>query len=397
MNATLKSTFHNSRRVLAKIWLLFHRKVEVIGVTGSYGKTNTTSAIATVLAEKYKVLQTDLNLDTRFNIPITVLKLGDQQKIVLEYGIDLPREMDYHLFVAKPKIAVITGITPVHADSAHLGSLEKIIKEKGKLAAAVPKNGWVIINWGDQNARSIAEVARAKVIFYGRNRYKCQFWASHIKTSFRGTSFLIHFQGVSHSVKIPLIGRHHVSTAMAAIIVGTIAGLKWREVAAGLEKLIPLDGRGNIEPGPKDTAILNDSRRANPASTVAGLQTLADLSAKRKIAVLGEMGELGRYEEEGHRCVGRKASETKPDYLVCVGPATKYIAEEAKKGMKKDRVIWVKDVFEAAGVLSGILQKGDLWYLKGSLLKHLERIPIIIEGRDVDPDEIAAKRYEVYR
>jgi UDP-N-acetylmuramyl pentapeptide synthase len=184
---------------------------------------------------------------------------------------------------------------------------------------------------------------------------------------------------------------------MAAAIVGTLCGMKWREITAGLAKLIPLDGRGNLESGPKETVILNDARRANPASTVAGLQTLADLSAKRKIAVLGEMGELGKYSEEGHRSVGHKASETKPDYLICVGGATKYIAEEARKGMKKNQVILVKDVFEAAGVLSGILKKGDLWYLKGSLLKHLERIPLIIEGRDVDPDEVAAKRYEVYR
>jgi UDP-N-acetylmuramyl pentapeptide synthase len=173
--------------------------------------------------------------------------------------------------------------------------------------------------------------------------------------------------------------------------------MKWREIITGLAKLIPLDGRGNLEPGPKETVILNDSRRANPASTVAGLQTLADLSAKRKIAVLGEMGELGKYSEEGHRSVGHKVAEIKPDYVVCVGGATKFIAEEARKGMKKNQVIFVKDVFEAAGVLSGILKKGDLWYLKGSLLKHLERIPLILEGRDVDPDEIASKRYEIYR
>ena len=153
-----KSIFHNSRRVTAKIWLALHKNVEVIGVTGSYGKTNTTLAIATVLAEKFKVLQTDINLDTRFNIPITVLKLGDHQKLVLEYGIDRIGEMDFHLFVARPNIAVVTGITPVHADSAHLGSLENIIKEKGELAAAVPKNGWVIINWDDQHARKIADL-----------------------------------------------------------------------------------------------------------------------------------------------------------------------------------------------------------------------------------------------
>ena len=394
---TLKNIFHESRRVLAKAWLAMHKNVQVIGITGSYGKTNTTAAIAAVLSEKFKVLSTDLNLDTRFNIPITVFGLSDHEKLVLEYGIDKRGEMDYHLFVAKPSIAVITGITSVHADSAHLGSLENIIREKGKLAAAVPKGGWVIINWEDQDARKIALVATAKVIFYGENKDKCQFWASDVRTSLSGTNFTLRYQDKAYKIKIPLIGRHHSYTAMAAAIVGTLCGLKWKEIVTGLAKVAPLSGRGTIEIGPKGTTILNDSRRANPASTIAGLVTLEDLPAKRKIAVLGEMGELGDYEEEGHRSVGEKAAGTKPDYLICVGGATKYIAQEARKGMKKNQVIFVKDVFEASQVLSGILQKGDLWYLKGSLLKHLERIPLIIEGKKVDSDETASKRYEVYR
>ncbi len=391
-----KKIFHSSRRLFAKIWLMAHPNADVIGVTGSYGKTNAATAIASVLSQKYKVLQTDLNLDTRLNIPITVAKLGSHEKLVLEYGIDKPEEMDYHLFSAKPRVAVITGISPVHADSEHLGSIENIIKEKGKLAAAVPKNGFVLINWDDQGARKIADSASSQVLFYGKNRHYCQFWASHIKTDFKGTSFRFHFHGQTHEVKVLLIGKHHVYTCLAAIAVGLLSDMKWREILKGLAQLTPLQGRGNIEAGPKDTIILNDSRRSNPASACAGLQVLADLSAKRKIAVIGEMGELGDYEEEGHRNVGRKAAETKPDYLVCVGPLTKFVAEEATKGMKKAQVIWVKDVFEAAGVLSGILQKGDLWYLKGSLLKHMERIPLILEGKEVDADETASHRYEVY-
>ncbi|MBI2594076.1 hypothetical protein HYW39_00040, partial [Candidatus Curtissbacteria bacterium] len=206
---TLKNIFHESRRVLAKVWLAFHKNVQIIGITGSYGKTNTTAAIAAVLSEKFKVLATDLNLDTRFNIPITVLRLSDQKKLVLEYGIDKRGEMDYHLFVAKPSIAVVTGITPVHADSAHLGSLENIIREKGKLAAAVPKSGWVIINWEDQDTREIALVATAKIIFYGENKDKCQFWASDVRTSLSGTSFTMHYQDKAYKIKIPLIGHHH--------------------------------------------------------------------------------------------------------------------------------------------------------------------------------------------
>ncbi len=358
-----KNIFHNLRRVAAKFWLITHPKVAVIGVTGSYGKTTTTAAIFHILAQKFKVLSTDLNLDTKFNVPITVLKVGEHEKLILEYGIDQPGEMSHHLFVAKPRVAVITGITPVHADKKHLGSLQNIIKEKSKLAASVPKEGWVLVNWDDQLARQIAEAARGRVIFYGRNRYHCEFWASHIKTSFKGTSFKLHFRGSSHLVKTPLIGKHSVSIALAAAVVGSICGMKWREILTGLKDLTPLDGRGNIEPGPKGSIMVNDARRANPASTVAGLQLLADLTAKRRIAVLGEMGELGDYEEEGHRSVGRKAAQTKPDYLICVGPATKFIAEEAKKGSKKDKVVWVKDVFEAAGILNGILREGDLWYL----------------------------------
>lgn len=396
MIKVLKTIYHSLQRIYAKFWLKFHPNLTIIGVTGSYGKTNVTAAISAVLSEKFKVLQTDLDLDTRYNIPITIARAGDHEKLVLEYGIDRPKEMDFHLFVAKPEIAVITGITPVHADSAHLGSLENIIKEKGKLASSVKKNGWVIINWEDQLARKIAGVTSEKIIFYGRNRHRCDIWASHIKVNFNGTTFKLHFQGKTHNVKLFLIGGHHVFTAMAATAVGWVSGMKWVQINKGFSRLKPLSGRGNIENGPKESIILNDARRANPASTIAGLQTLADLSAKRKIAVLGEMGELGQYEEEGHRSVGKKAAETKPDYVICVGETTKYIAEEAKKGMKNSQVLWVKDVFEAAGVLSGILKKGDLWYLKGSLLKHLERIPLIIEGKDVDPDDIASKRYEIY-
>ena len=112
---------------------------------------------------------------------------------------------------------------------------------------------------------------------------------------------------------------------------------------------------------------------------------------------MGEMGELGEWEEKGHREVGKEVGLLKPDYLVAVGSLTKFTVKEAEKSMKKGTVIWVSNVFEAAGVLSSIIKAGDLVYLKGSLLKHLERVPLIMEGKEVDSDEIASKRYEVYR
>lgn len=393
----IKQPYHFSQRVLAKLWLLVHQSTTVIGVTGSYGKTNTTVAIANVLGLKFKTIRTDVNLDTLFNIPITILHLGDQEKLVLEYGVDHPGEMNTHLFTAKPNVVVVTGISPVHADKDHFGSLEKIITEKTKLVSALPKNGYAILSWDDENVRRMSHVTKSTVMFYGTDPQNCYVWVGKIKVTFSGTSFSIHIRGEEYKMETQLIGSHHVNNLMAAICVGITQGMNMKEISQAITKLKPLDGRLNIESGPRNTVILNDSRRANPASTIAGLQTLDKLPAERKIAVIGEMGELGKYNEEGHKSVGRFIKNVKLDYLIGVGESTKFMTKEAKKYMKKDKVIWTGDVFEASGVLGTILKKGDLWYLKGSLLKHMERIILILEGKDVDSDEVANKRYKVYR
>lgn len=397
IKSLVRPFFHRSRRLLAKIWLQSHSKTQVIGVTGSFGKTNTTVAIEAVLKQKFKTLTTDLNLDTTFNIPITILKLTNQEKLILEYGIDKPREMERHLFLARPDIAVVTGISPVHADSAHLGSLENIIREKAKLVKAVPKNGFAILNYDQEEVRSMAKVTSGQVIYYGLDKEHSHVWANRVKFGGSGLEFNLHWKSEMVKVKTALVGKAFVYNCLAAAAVGIVSGLPLSLIAHGLETIKSLEGRMSLEAGPKGSVILNDSRRANPASTIAGLQTLKDFPAKRKIAIIGEMGELGDWEEKGHRDVGKEAGILKPNYLIAVGPVTKFIVEEAEKGMKNGSVIWVNDVFEAAGVLTGILKKGDLIYLKGSLLKHLERIPLIMEGKNVETDEISSHRYEIYR
>lgn len=389
--------FHTSRRLLAKLWLQSHSKATVIGITGSYGKTNTTVAIDSVLSQKFKTLATDINLDTNYNIPITILKLTNQEKLILEYGVDHLGEMNRHLSLAKPKIAVVTGISPVHADSEHMGSLENIIKEKSKLVKAVPKDGYAVLNYDVPEVRKMADVCQGKTIFFGLDKDRTQVWANRLKLSSTGLEFNLHYKEEMIKVKTTLIGKQFVYNCLAASAVGILSDMGLSLIARGLESIKSLEGRMSLEPGPKGTVLLNDARRANPASTVAGLQALKDYPSKRKIAVLGEMGELGDYEEAGHREVGKEVGLLKPDYLVAVGPLTKFIVEEAEKGMRKGSVIWVSDVFEAAGVLSSLVKPGDLVYLKGSLLKHLERIPLIMEGKEVDTDDIASKRYEVYR
>jgi len=384
-----KQPFHQSRRFIAKLWLHFFPHLTIIGITGSYGKTNTTRAIAQVLSEKYKTLQTDLDLDTIYNLPITILKLRPwHQKLVLEMGVDHKNEMDFHLSLVKPSIAVVTGINPTHSEPELLGSLEGVIKEKRKLLQILPKDGLAILNWDDENVRKMARFTKAKVLKYGTSP-KCDFWADKIKVDFSGTSFILHYENKKFAIKTGLVGRHFIHECLAAAAVGINQGLTWGQIKNGLSKLKPLAGRLSIEKGPKGTILINDVLRANPASTIAGLQTLVDLptlraAQGRRIAVLGEMGELGELAQEEHRRVGKEVAGLKIDYLVSVGPLQKLTAEEAiKSGMKKNQVFWVENVAQAARILERLLSVGDLFYLKGSLLRHMERIPLILNGEEV--------------
>jgi UDP-N-acetylmuramoyl-tripeptide--D-alanyl-D-alanine ligase len=401
--ATWKQPFHWARRSIAKYWLKLFPKITVIGIVGSYGKTNTTKAITQVLSEKYRTLQTDFNLDTIYNLPITILKVRPwHQKLVLELGVDHRGEMDSYMKLVRPSIGVLTGITPVHSDPELLGSVEGIIKEEGKLLQALPKEGVAILNRDDENVRQMAQKTKAKVIWYGfKDRKNCHFWAEKIKVDLKGTSFNLHSNYLNNwrkglSIKTGLIGRHFTHACLAAAVVGKLQGLTLKEIEKGLTKLTPLKGRVSIEKGPKGSILINDALRASPASTIAGLQVLKDLPTKgRRIAVLGEMGELGESAEIEHQRIGQAVAKLgKVDFLISVGPLQKLTASEAiRNGMKKSQVFWAKDVLQAAQILKKILKKGDLFYLKGSLLRHMERIVLALEGKDVGCKAISCHFY----
>lgn len=387
----LKIIFHKKRRLLAKFWLIFNKQLTVIGVVGSYGKTNTTRAIMSVLSQKYKSLQTDLNLDTIYNLPITILKARpSHKKLILEYGVDHKGEMDSHLSLVKPKIGILTGINPTHADPDLLGSLKGIIQEKSKLVKNLPKDGLLVANWDDKNVRQMIKLSRARVWRYSLKDPEAEFYAKDIKVDISGTTFKAFIKEKEKNkgfiVKTGLIGEHFVQCCLAALALGFYEGLNQEQIKRGLEKLKPLPGRLSIEKGPFDSVLLNDSLRANPASTLAGLKVLSTLKTKgKRIAVLGEMGELGIFAEKEHQKIGETVSKLNIDYLISVGPLQKLTAQSAiKSGMKKNSVFYAKDVVQAANILKKILKKDDLFYLKGSLLKHLERILLLLKNEEVD-------------
>jgi len=424
----LKQLFHSARRFISKHWLNLQPAIQ-IAITGSQGKTNTAQLIYKILSSKNPTTVTDINLDTNYNIPITALKVCPWTKyVVFELGIDKPGEMSRHLEIVKPKIAVITGISPVHTDKNHLGSLENLILEKRKLIEALPKNGVAILNGDDENVKKMAKHTKAQVIFYGLNEDN-DIQAKNISLSLEGLSFElfarktgVEMAGVRDSlpagrqarnevstggreietgpailkIKTKLIGKHHVYNILAAYAVYRTLGFQDNQSFQKIiESIQPLSGRMSLENGPLGTKILNDSLRANPASTASGLQTLSEIkyTQGRKIAVLAEMGELENPKEE-HQKIGQLVAGLKINYIVGIGPLQKNVTAEAvKNGFTQENIFWVNNVADAAKVLKKIIKKGDLIYLKGSLMRHVERVLLILEGRKVGCQTIICPFY----
>ncbi len=386
-----KKYLHILRRKLAKVWLNINLQLTVVGVTGSYGKTSAVRAIAEVLSAKYSVKKTDLNLDTIYNLPVTILKTKPWNEIlVLEYGVDHIGEMDQHLSLVKPKIAVLTGITPVHTDKELLGSLSGVISEKLKLINSLPQDGLAIFNYDDEEVKKAGLNCERRKVFYGLDK-KADVRADNISLSLQETRFELHDGKEAILIKTELLGYPAVYACLVAYIIGKEQGIKKERIVQKLSGLKPLEGRFSVCPGPLGTILINDAKRANPASTIAGLKSLS-LFPGRKIAVLGEMGELGDSSVSMHQKVGREAADCQIDLLLGVGPLAKYIVEEAKNNGLKESY-FTKDVNTAAEILRKNLKEGDLLYLKASLLRHLERIILILQNHPVKCEKTSCHNY----
>jgi len=392
-----KKPFHSFRRFIANKWLS-NMPVLQIAVTGSQGKTTTTNIIHHLLKIDGPTVCTDINLDTTYNVPITALKVAPWTHYALfELGVDHPFEMDQHLEIVKPKIAVVTGISPVHTDQEHFGSLENLIKEKRKLIETLPSNGYALLNGDDKNIREMAPFTKANVIFYGKNGNN-DISASDILISLTGTSFVVSWNNKKGQlplekplfVETQLIGAHNIYSILASLsvifAVHKILRKKtdFRPFLEIIKRLKPLSGRMSVEKGPMDTMVLNDSLRANPASTASGLYTLSSVSHPgAKIAVLAEMGELMHPEEE-HGKIGSLLSKLKIDQIVLIGNLHKHTLQKALDGgFPADRIHFAQDVIEASNLLKPLIRKGDLIYLKGSLLRHVERVLMKLNGENV--------------
>jgi UDP-N-acetylmuramoyl-tripeptide--D-alanyl-D-alanine ligase len=365
----------NSLQALQRMAAFWRRQhdVRVVGITGSVGKTTTKELAAAVLARRYVTLKSEASYNNEIGLPLTLMCLTEEhERVVLEMGMYDVGEIADLARIARPHVGVLTIIGPVHLERA--GTIERIVQAKSELTEALPPapEGVAILNYDDERVRGMAQATRARVFYYGLAP-EADLWADHIEgLGLEGIRFQLHYEGETLHVKIPLLGRHSVHTALRAAAVGLVEGLNWQEIIEGLRGP-SAQLRLVAAPGPQGATILDDTYNSSPASAIAALNLLEELDG-RKIAVLGDMLELGNYEQEGHEKVGMRALEV-ADVLVAVGSRGRIIGETALRwGMPADRVYIVEDGAAATAVLEQMVMGDDVVLIKGSRVMQMEKI-----------------------
>ena len=349
--------------------------VQVIAVTGSVGKTTTKEIAASILSQRFRVLKNEANFNNEIGLPLTLLSLTPrQEKAVLEMGMYAPGEIRLLCELARPHTGVITNVGPVHLQ--RLGSLEAIAAAKAELVAALPDDGIAILNGDDPRVIAMADKTKARVLVFGTSS-DCDVRGIDLESKgLDGISFTLGYGGESLRVRTRLPGRHLLPNALAAAAVALVEGMTLDEVAQALAVArVPL--RLHVYRGRNDSTILDDTYNASPASMLAALELLADLPGRR-IAVLGDMRELGSEEREGHRLVGREVARV-AQVIYAVGELGCLIGEEAKRAGHPAVSLWPSKE-EAARRLASELRVGDVVLLKASRAMALETILPELKG-----------------
>ncbi|MBQ1491136.1 MAG: UDP-N-acetylmuramoyl-tripeptide--D-alanyl-D-alanine ligase [Blautia sp.] len=345
--------------------------IPVVGVTGSVGKTSTKEAIATVLSEKYRTLKTPGNLNNELGLPLTVFSLRDEDEIaVLEMGINHFGEMTRLAKVAKPETMVITCIGAVHLE--YLGDRDGVLKAKTECLPYVKQGGHLLFNGDDDKLRTIDHYEDLKVDYFGLGE-DCENRATDlVPLGFDGTEATLHFLGETLRVKVPVPGFHMVTNALAAAVVGKYYGLTKEEIKAGIEKITTIAGRFHIITA-NDMTLVDDCYNANPMSMKASLDILKQATGRR-VAILGDMGELGEEEVELHREVGRHLAGLGIEEAIFVGSLSKEMYQAAMDAGMKEGVYHEESVESLLAHLSSYVKAGDTVLMKASHFMGFERV-----------------------
>ncbi|MBQ2922512.1 MAG: UDP-N-acetylmuramoyl-tripeptide--D-alanyl-D-alanine ligase [Tyzzerella sp.] len=341
--------------------------IKVVGITGSVGKTSTKEMIASVLSQKYTVLKTAGNFNNEIGLPLTIFNIRKEHEVaVLEMGISDFGEMHRLAKMARPDICVITNIGLCHLEN--LIDRDGILKAKTEMFDFAAPNAKYILNGDDDKLITVKEWEGRNPIYFGLSTELSAYAEDIHSLSLKGTSCTICLGDNSFKVTIPIPGHHMVYNALAGALVGRELGLSAEEIKSGIEALVPVSGRNNMIET-ENFLIIDDCYNANPISTKASIDVLATADT-RKVAILGDMFELGENEKDLHYGVGQHAAEKGIDLCICIGGLSKHTAKGAINGKwssdKTGTILYFetkKDFLVQAG---SILNKGDTILVKAS-------------------------------
>ena len=414
------TTLRSTLRWLART-TIWRYKPTVVGVTGSVGKTSTKVAISAVLSANRRVRVSYGNLNSELGLALSILgdwreedlklvsrdqpagtahfqkiffwtkvicvsfwrivaKTNDYPDVlVLEYGADRPGDIKYLLTLAKPRIGIITAVgdIPVHVE--FYAGPDDVAREKARLIEALPAAGCAILNGDDETVLSIKERTRARIMTFGFEKDD-DVRVSRLENRIEkgkpiGVSFKLEYGGSFVPVRLDSVfGKTHAYAAAAAAAVGLLFGMNLVNISEALAHYVPADSRMSIVPGIKNALILDDAYNASPLSMHAALDTLRELPGKRKIAVLGDMLEIGKYAIEAHEQMGDLAAKS-ADAIFTVGPRAKFIAgAAAESGMAKANIFSFDTAEEACMPLQSFIKEGDVILVKGSHAMELGKV-----------------------
>lgn len=342
---------------------LYH--IPVIAITGSVGKTSTKDMVANVVSQQYKTLKTIGNNNNNIGLPFTILRMQDEEAMVLEMGMNHQGEIRLLTSIAKPDICIITNIGTSHI--GNLGSRENILKAKLEILEGC-ENPTIIINqdndllkeWYEQNKET------KHIITYGIKQTS-DFRGEDIVLTPQSSKYTCFFEKEKIEIKVPVGGEHFVLNSLCALAVGKALGIETKKIVTGIENFELTKKRMDITTLENGIQIINDAYNASFESMQASLKVLGKFKENRKIAVLGDMFELGEFAKALHQKVGEEVVKNKIDILISSGENAKYITKEAKnQGMDSNQIYYLEKKEEIVTLLKKITQKGDVILFKAS-------------------------------
>lgn len=345
--------------------------IKVVGITGSVGKTSTKEMMASILSQKYKVLKTAGNFNNEIGLPLTIFNITDEHDIaVLEMGISDFGEMHRLAKMARPDVCVITNIGLCHLEN--LIDRDGILKAKTEMFDYAQPNAKYILNGDDDKLITVKNREGCSPLYFGLSTSFDAYAEDIHSLSLKGTQCTLHLGDKSVKAVIPIPGHHMVYNALAGVLVGHEFGLSMEEIKTGIEALVPVSGRNNMIQT-DNYLIIDDCYNANPISTKASIDVLSTADT-RKVAILGDMFELGANEKELHYEVGAHAAQKGIDLCICIGELSCNTAKGVTDG--KGNAVYFKTKAEFLSQKEDLLQKGDTILVKAS---HGMEFPEIVE------------------